>query len=540
MNNPFEYTPSEEIRNRYAELLNKIEKLKLSDRDEDINLCRELENGKMLGVLIAEDGAGGKHTLYAFSGQLGDAGFRHTDFVEPVFDYLQPSGYFKTKEADISRQNREIERYENDILSERFKEYQKAKIHIDSVIAEYKKRSRLSKLARNAKRSAGNCDEDQLAEMTRQSQFEKAELRRLKKRLNTELQPISEKLDLAKSHLESLKEKRRCDSENLQQWLFSQFLLLNARGEKSSLKDIFAATAQGVAPSGAGECCAPKLLHSAFKRGWKPIEIAEFWYGKSKDGEIRIHGEHYPACRGKCRPILSWMLQGIELDPPLEKENHRKVEDQPEIIYENRWMCVVNKPAGMLSVPGKVTGISLEKWLRDKYGEEREVKPVHRLDQDTSGLVIAAFGQYSYGILQRLFASRQVRKTYIAILNGDYRQKGYPQQGSIDLPIGPDWLDRPRQRVDFKAGKSALTEYEFIDTDGNKSRIKFHPVTGRTHQLRVHAASCEGLGMPIAGDRLYGIDGGKDSPRLMLHAQKIEFVSPFDNQLYSFELPEAF
>ncbi|MDE7346767.1 MAG: RNA pseudouridine synthase [Muribaculaceae bacterium] len=540
MNNPFDYTPDAACDKAFRELTLRIETLKKSDRPEDISLCSELEGGKMLGVLIAEDAVGERHTLYAFSGQLGDTGFHHPDFVGPVFDYLYPDGHFKTKEADISRQNAEIFRFEKGPLSDIRREYESAKERLDAEVAALKEKYRLSKQERDAKRKSGSVDESELTAMIRRSQFEKAELHRLKKKMTADLVPYEVRLKEAEAELESMKEKRRSDSEALQKWLFDSFMLLNARGESRSLSEIFAETPLKIPPSGAGECCAPKLLQNAYIQGLTPIAIAEYWYGQSKGGELRIHGHHYPACRGKCLPVLTWMLQGLDIEPPLDSESRYIAHKDPEIIFENQWFCVVDKPSGMLSVPGKGSAVSVQEWLQGKYGPDRKVTMVHRLDQDTSGLLIASFGQLPYKLLQTMFAMRQIKKTYIAVLEGDYKSKDIPRSGRIELPLSPDWLDRPRQRVDMKEGKEAVTAYEFMEAKEGRSRVTFHPLTGRTHQLRVHAASEMGLGMPIIGDRLYGMNVGKAPDRLLLHAHKIEFNFPIDVQNYSFESPVPF
>lgn len=540
MNNPFDYIPDEACDDAFMALVARLESLRDSNSQEDVNFRRELEAGKMLGVMIADDSDGNRHTLYAFSGQLGDGGFYHPGFVGPVFDYLQPDGYFKTKEAEISRQNVEIALFEEGVFARARREYEQARERMNAEVSEFKEKCRLSKAERDAKRESGGADEAEMAAMIRQSQHEKAEFHRLKKRQRAKLEPFESEFKKAESRLEAMKEKRRCDSEGLQKWLFDNFQLLNAHGESRSLSEIFADTPMGIPPSGAGECCAPKLLQAAFLRGWHPVAIAEYWYGKSKEGEVRLHGMHYPACRGKCLPVLTWMLQGLDVEPPLDTECRQIKKYEPEIIFENQWFCVVNKPSGMLSVPGKGMAVSVQQWLEDKYGEDRKVKVVHRLDQDTSGLLIASFGQLSFKVLQSLFARRKVKKTYIADLEGDYGLRGIPRQGRIELPLSPDWLDRPRQKIDFERGKEAVTDYEFMGVYDGRSRIEFHPHTGRTHQLRVHSASELGLGMPIVGDRLYGRKGGRESERLKLHAQKIEFTFPIDGKAYSFESPLQF
>lgn len=543
MNNPFAYRPDAECDRAFGELLARIDVMRGSERAEEVNFCRELEEGKMLGVLIAEDSIGARHTLYAFSGQLGQGGFDFAEFVGPVFDYLRPGGYFKTHEALISRLNEEIAAFESQTLAGVEEEYRVLATKCETELAAFKKKCRVSKAARDLRRQSGRLAESEVAEMIRQSQHEKAELRRLKKRLDAEMQPMALRLKQARGQLGVLKEKRRRDSENLQQWLFSNFKVLNARGQSKSLREIFAETAIGVPPSGAGECCAPKLLQAAYLWGLRPVSIAEYWYGKPKDGEVRIHGQHYPACRGKCLPVLSWMLQGLDITPPLESIECRVVVPELKIFFQNEWFCVVDKPSGMLSVPGKGRAPSVQSWLQEKFGSDCHVKVAHRLDQDTSGLLIATFDDKAYKEIQALFAQRKIAKTYIADLDGDYRASGLPGSGRIELPLAPDWLDRPRQRVDGENGKQAITDYEFVDVTEGRSRVIFHPHTGRTHQLRVHAASSQGLGMPIVGDRLYGRDTdatARASLRLLLHAQQISFTFPLDGQSYTFVSPVPF
>ena len=540
MNNPFEYNPDALCSEGFAELMHMIDELRTSDDHADINFVSELDAGKMLGVLIAADTHGDMHTLFAFSGQIGDNGFYHKGFVGPVFDYLQPDGYFKTHESDISRQNVEIAQFKRAIYNPLLKEYNTRTKEREAKIDAYREQCRKSKAKHSARRSSGDVSEEELADMIRQSQFEKAEMRRLKQRTADSLAPLQDKLNEAKQTLDEMKERRRADSEALQQWLFDNFKLMNGMGEERSVGEIFADTPMKTPPSGAGECCAPKLLQTAYLNGWKPISIAEYWHGKPKEGEVRRHGEHYPACRGKCLPILQWMLKGIDISPPLDYEKYYGQTFIPKILYENQWFCVIEKPSGMLSVPGKGESESLQQWLDRRYGVEREVKMVHRLDQDTSGLVIASFGNIAHKVLQSLFANRRVHKTYIADLEGDWQALGKSERGRIELPLSPDWLDRPRQRVDLTEGKPAVTDYKFISTSEGISRVEFHPLTGRTHQLRVHAAAESGLGMPIAGDRLYGKDLGHAHERLHLHAYKINFHFPIDGKDYSFstDIPE--
>ncbi len=534
MNNPFDYIPDRETDEAFKELLNRISKLKNSGNPEDIMFYRELEEGKMIGVLIASDKKGGRRILYAFSGQIGDSGFYYPGFVEPAFDYLQPNGYFRTQEERISYYNREISEFERNVVVPLRMDYSEGMDGMTRTLEEYKEIFRMNKQQRDEQRKGKNLSQSQTKELIRQSQFDKAEFKRIRKRLKDEILPLEERWREAENRLREMKERRRRDSEELQKWLFSQFMFKNAKGESKSLIDIFKDTSIKVPPSGAGECCAPKLLQAAYLRGWKPVAIAEYWFGKSKNGEVRLHGSHYPACRGKCLPILTWMLQGLEVTPPIDSEVSSNKISVPKIIFENKHFCVIDKPAGVLSVRGKSAKISVEDWLLEKYGESKKVKVAHRLDQDTSGLILATFGDASYKIMQSLFSSRRIKKVYYADLEGNYKINDLSRKGSVNLPIIADIFDRPRQKVDYEHGKEAITEYEFIEVKDGISRVRFNPLTGRTHQLRVHSASAEGLNMPIVGDRIYGVRKG-DTQRLHLHAQRLEFTFPIDNKRYIFE-----
>lgn len=540
MNNPFDYTPSAECDAAFRRLLTALEDMRHSGNSEDMQFLRELDEGKMLGVLIASDSDGVRHSLYAFSGQIGEGGFYHEGFVGPVFDYLSPDGHFVAKMREIESLDEEIERYDERTLTALCGEYNRVKDKCGEMVKAYKEQCLESKRERDALRESGTVDAETLAQMIHRSQYEKAELHRLKKRCAEELAPYAVALENATSCLEGMKERRRDESRRLQQWLFDRFVLLNARGERRSLSGIFAHTSLRIPPSGAGECCAPKLLQAAYQRGLLPESIAEYWYGRPKNGEVRIHGQHYPACRGKCLPVLGWMLQGLDITPPLGHDGVEALSFAPGIVYENRWFCIVDKPSGMLSVPGKSAAISVQEWLAERYGRERKVKVAHRLDRDTSGLLVATFGEESYKVMQSLFAQRLVKKTYVADLVGDFEAEGIPRSGRISLPIAADILDRPRQRIDAERGKEALTDYEFTEVRGGRSRVEMHPLTGRTHQLRVHAASASGLGMPISGDRLYGADSGDSQRRMHLHARSLEFTFPLDGEDYRFESPVPF
>ena len=314
-------------------------------------------------------------------------------------------------------------------------------------------------------------------------------------------------------------------SQNLQEWLFHQYKLLNARGEVKDLVDIWQdyygrpklRQKYPLPPGGTGDCCAPKLLQYAYQHGLKPVCMAEFWWGESTKTELRQHLNYYPACRGKCKPILTWMLQGLEVDPDPELLGFQKM-DIP-VVYEDEWLLVVNKPSGILSVPGRVSDYSVETVMQERYPG---CKVAHRLDMGTSGLLIIAKTPDAYRALQEQFIKHQVKKKYIAKLE-DHSSfhiplSSFPTKGRIELPLRPDPMNRPRQVVDMEHGKRAVTDYEFI----SPNMVALYPQTGRTHQLRIHCAHPDGLGRPIVGDELYGTKG----ERLMLHAAEIWFTHP--------------
>ena len=396
----------------------------------------ELQQGKMFGVLVVRTPDNTIGFLAAFSGNL--AGSNHHDyFVPPVYDLLNPDGYFKEEEARISS---------------------------------------LSVILRSA--------------------------------------PLND------TYLESLKEERKNRSIALQRWIFQQFRLRNALGEEQDIHTIFAETAHRNPPAGTGECAAPKLLQYAYLHQLQPLAMAEFWWGNSPKGEIRRHGHYYPACRHKCEPILGFMLRGLEVEPnPLLISNTDAT--QLETVYEDEYLLVVNKPAGMLSVPGKTGQASVLSILQERYPEATGPLLVHRLDMATSGLLLAAKDKDTHALLQKQFEGRTVKKRYIALL------EGIPQaepKGFIRLPLRPDFDNRPLQMVCFEYGKPAVTRYEILGhvIQSPYTRIALYPETGRTHQLRVHAAHPDGLNCPIVGDPLYG----QPADRLYLHAERLEFKHP--------------
>ena len=513
----------------------------------------------MFGVLIVEnvktDADNPKWGyLAAYSGQIGGRS-DWEDFVPAVFDYLQPDGYFKTHEAEISGINQSISHLEKD---ERMKEARTLIRQLQEerkrTIAAYQEKMKEAKAKRDSRREAGNLSDAEEAEMIRESQFMKAELRRLKKSLSEKTALETEFEDYQENILR-LKQLRKQLSDALQQWLFSQFRMLNQEGESKDLLEIFRdealkeypqaaiatsriAALKMVPPAGSGECCEPKLLQYAYQHGYKPLQMAMFWWGESPKEEIRHHLQFYPACNGKCKPILHWMLPPSVFESPASAENGiggqkglfpKQVEmlyEQVETLYEDCELTVIHKPAGLLSVPGKdAAQPSVYALMRRKYPEATGPLIVHRLDMATSGLMIIAKTEFAYHRLQKEFLNHRVQKKYIAIISEkDILGRDIPEKGIISLPLLPDYLNRPRQIVNHEQGKEAITEYEILERiDGSHLRIALYPKTGRTHQLRVHCAHQEGLNAPILGDPLYG---NEKAARLHLHAEKITFEHP--------------
>lgn len=497
---------------------------------------QELALGKMFGVLVVqtpqEDAKIG--FLAAFSGNLAGRNL-HSYFVPPVYDLLQPEGFFKIEEEQISGINTRIDRLETDAdylyLKEKLKaETEQADTALHQAKAELKAAKERRELLR--KSSPALTGEEQ-AELIRESQYQKAELKRQERKWKEQLSELKAEILRFETEIEKLKAERKERSAALQRKLFEQFRMLNAKGEVKDLCTIFEQTIHKIPPAGAGECALPKLLQYAYLHQLKPLAMAEFWWGESPKSEVRYHGYYYPSCKGKCEPILQHMLQGLEVDEnPLLADVHKDTE--LKIVFEDEWLLVVNKPAGMLSVPGKAEEVdSVYHRVKAKYPEASGPMIVHRLDMATSGLLLVAKTKEVHQHLQEQFEKRSIRKRYVAVLDGtEINNKGKGDNGisktangvtgRIELPLCLNPLDRPRQMVSEEYGKEAVTEYKVLKYTGNCTRIAFYPLTGRTHQLRVHAAHPKGLGCPIKGDELYG----KKADRLYLHAEYLEFRHP--------------
>ncbi|MDD6778436.1 MAG: RluA family pseudouridine synthase [Bacteroidales bacterium] len=497
----------------------------------------ELRGGKMLGVLVVRCDDGRLGFLAAFSGNLCGSNLQ-PGFVPPVFDMLRPGDFFRRGEALITAINHRIASIEqSDDYHELCRRAAEARRDAEAATEAHRKAMATAKARRDEARSRGDASE---AALTRESQWMKAELRRIKGRHNAAIAAADEALAATRQELNALCEERKRRSAELQRAIFDHFVMLNARGEHRTLTEIFAGTPQQLPPGGAGECAAPKLLQYAFAHGLEPVAMAEFWHGASPQGEVRHHGHFYPACRGKCLPILSFMLQGLEVEP-----EPAAVEGQPlEILYDDDCMIAVNKPAGMLTVPGKLDAVALQQLVEASTGGEALV--VHRLDQDTSGVVLFAKTQAAQRALQRQFEQRGTAKRYVALLDGCPSADG----GTVSLPLRPDVDHRPQQMVDFVKGKPSITEWR-VESGERRGcaewrveglcRVALWPLTGRTHQLRVHCAHPQGIGVPILGDRLYNNSPKSHARgRMYLHAEWLEVTHPVTGERLQIMAPAPF
>ena len=518
--NPFSYIPDDLCRCAASQVM-----LYLEGKPQ---WHSELQQGKMFGVLVVETPGGQIGFLAAFSGNLqGSNNLEY--FVPPVYDLLNPDEFFKIGEREISGINARIAQLEaGDELVVVKSELARVRKKFEGEIQKLKRIYKEGKAERERLRGE-EANPQLLAQITRESQFQKAEIKRSEKGLKEALHPLEARLQTLEDEIRQLRELRKIKSAALQEEIFRQFSFLNGDGVSKDMLDIFSEfyTEQSLRegrvilpPGGAGECAAPKLLQYAFLHGMRPISMGEFWWGDSPRGEIRRHGEFYPSCKGKCAPILSHMLKGLPVEDALFHTSYG-VDGELETLYSDNLLVAVNKPAGLASVPGKEVSDSVS-------GNDLFV--VHRLDMHTSGVLVLAKNETVYKELQKQFAGREVRKCYRAVLEGVVTPEKCgtgvvwesATSGRITLPLAADYDHRPAQKVDFEDGKETVTLFEILGVKDGCTYINFYPVTGRTHQLRVHSAHHYGLNTPIVGDLLYG----KPAARLMLHAHWVEFRHP--------------
>jgi tRNA pseudouridine32 synthase/23S rRNA pseudouridine746 synthase len=472
--------------------------------------------GKMFGVLVVQNQNNELGFLWAFSGKLAESN-QHPFFVPTVFDMLTADSFFKKEETLLNQYNREIELLENnpDYLYA-IKQLEQTKLKADKEIQTQKETIKQGKKSRAEKRKTLLAEA--LEQLNKESQDEGILLKKMAQYWNHHIKAVTEKVELFTNQINQLKKERKDKSAALQQQLFTEYAFLNQYQELKSLAAIF----NGNPPAGAGECAAPKLLHYAFKHLLKPIAMAEFWWGQSPKGEMRKHQQFYPACTGKCEPILKHMLHGIPLEENPFAINPAEGKELA-IVFEDDYLLLINKPAEFLSVPGKQITDSVQTRIKALYPN---AMIVHRLDMSTSGLLLIGKTPDIYKKLQAQFIKRNVKKRYVAQLDGVLSE----DSGSINLPLRGDLHNRPNQIVCFEQGKPAQTHWEVIERKDNKTLVYFYPITGRTHQLRVHAAHSLGLNTPIVGDDLYGTK----ADRLHLHAERITFVHPISKEIITF------
>ncbi len=521
-NDPFRYVPHP--------LVAHVAEIVMSDIRQDTALSAAMAEGKMLGVLLVKDSGGRTGYLKGFSGNIGGES-TIPGFVPPIYDLTRPGGHFKTKEAEISAINHKIEEIESGRLAPAIHELEEARALYEEEASRCKEEMAAAKLRRDDIRKAWDADGREYypdkGDLEKESQFLKAEMARMKRRWKFRLGELEDACTAIREEILTLRHERARMSDELQKWIFSQYIVHNAEGRWASISSIFA-SAGLVPPGGTGECAAPKLLEYAFRNALQPLAMGEFWYGESPETAVRTQGHFYPSCTSKCGPLLGFMMKGMDII----SDGTDYVSGQVATVFEDDHILAVSKPSGMPSVPGLDGRKSLLETLQERHPG---IEAVHRLDMDTSGIILFAKNPQAAFYLRRQFEMHTIRKTYIArltpSLEGASLRAG--NNGSITLPLAADYDERPRQKVDRTQGKPAHSDYmvESVEKDGSIN-IKLYPKTGRTHQLRVHCAHLNGLGHPIVGDMLYG---GAQSTRLHLHALCIVFIHPATGEEFILE-----
>ena len=492
--------------------------------------------GKMFGVLVVKNEKDQIGYLTAFSGKLADKSLPE-QFVPPVFNMRTTGSFYIKGELEIDAMNAQLGSLEKD---EKYLELQKLVAENTAIIqtdlAFQRNRMKLAKSDRKIQKKKASAILDDVKfekltkKLTQESYNNQFFIKELQEYYQTKIEKISLEFRVFEDKIIALKKERKEKSNYLQQTLFSKYAFLNQQKELKNLLSIFNNPAIKP-PAGSGECAAPKLLQYAFANNLSPITMAEFWWGSSPNAAVRKHKNYYPACQGRCKPILTHMLAGTEMDANLLLENLSEKQDL-EIIYEDDVLIAVNKPAEFLSVPGKDIKDSVFTRIKEKYPNATGPLIVHRLDMSTSGILLLTKTKEANKVLQSQFINRTIKKRYVALLDGDLPEN----KGKIILPLRVDLDDRPKQLVDFIYGKPAETDWKIIQKENGKTRVYFHPITGRTHQLRMHSAHKSGLNTPIVGDDLYG----RKDKRLHLHAEFIAFLHPTTHKKMSFTVAPTF
>lgn len=492
--------------------------------------------GKMFGVLVVQDQNNKIGFLAGFSGKLAGKN-DHRYFVPPVFDMLTENSFFLLEEEHLNELNKQIALLEESETGLNLKRYlEETKIKLDHQLAQFKERLKIQKKERKLVRDKSKSTlsatlyEQLEQDLIKQSLRDKYELSVFQKQYQLDMADAEKPLNEYINSIAALKEERKKRSSQLQNQLFASYNFQNAHGESKNVIDIFSAFNQIQPPAGSGECAAPKLLQHAYLNHYKPIALAEFWWGQSPSAEVRRHLHYYPACRNKCEPILGYMLQGLLVDknPMLESPDENIM---LPIIYEDESLVIINKPEEFLSVPGIHVQDSVYTRMLKKYPDAGPLI-VHRLDMSTSGILVLAKNKEAHKIIQSQFINHTIVKHYIALLDGLITE----DSGMISLPLRVDLDDRPRQLVCYEYGKKAITRWEKISVKDGKTKVRYFPLTGRTHQLRLHSAHPSGMNCPIVGDDLYG----QKANRLHLHAAYIEFNHPVSNERIHFAVEPNF
>ncbi|MBL4746962.1 MAG: RluA family pseudouridine synthase [Flavobacteriaceae bacterium] len=493
--------------------------------------------GKMFGVLVVQNEMGQLGYLRAFSGKLAGKN-EHNLFVPPIFDMLQEDGFYRQGENVLNGINVQVDALEGQEELKMAQEiFDKVILRSVASIDSQKVRLQANRTERKLRKKEGalTLNEASFKELysviAAESIRDKFLLRELLVYWEDQISKATKQLEIFTGPIKALKIDRKQKSNALQQKLYDQYHFLNQLGETKSVCDIFLNTLNGVPLAGAGECAAPKLLQYAFQQGLKPIAMAEFWWGASPTSAIRKHKNYYPACQSKCHPILGHMLQGLQMeDNPLLK--NPAIGKVLATVYEDDSFVIINKPSEFLSVPGKTISDSVYTRMLEKYPEATGPLIVHRLDMSTSGLMVIAKTKEVHKDLQSQFINRTVKKRYVALLEGELQE----EKGEISLPLRVDLDNRPRQLVCYEYGKKAKTIWKVIEKRDGNTLVHFYPVTGRTHQLRMHAAHKLGLNSPIVGDDLYGVKAN----RLHLHAEYLQFTHPGTGKVMKFRVKVDF
>ncbi|OMP32015.1 RluA family pseudouridine synthase [Mangrovimonas sp. DI 80] len=502
-----------------------------TDFEHNFGLAPEMQGlviGKMFGVMVVKNQQDELAYLAAFSGKLAESNHLK-GFVPTVYDTLNKEGFYKKGEAQLNELNKTIETLESaDELRMAKEQLADSKRNAEKGLSDFKAMMKAKKKERNKQRDEAK---EVLSDSEFQALFERLktesigyqiQLKQLKQHCETAIKDAELNLAKVTAPIIELKEQRASQSAYLQKRLHEQYRFLNAEGLSKDLLDIFKDTSSPAPPAGSGECAAPKLFQYAYENQLQPIAMAEFWWGASPKSEVRKHKQFYPSCRSKCEPILGHMMQGLNVeDNPIEQSI--TYDKELDIVFEDEHLLLVNKPHEFLSVPGKTQNESVLTKMKQYLPKAKGPLLVHRLDMSTSGLLLVAKNERTHKLLQRQFIERTVKKRYVALLDGELATT----EGTIDLPLRVDLDNRPQQLVCYDHGKPAKTQYEVVSVENGKTRIHFYPITGRTHQLRVHAAHSKGLQVPIVGDDLYGTK----TDRLHLHAERLTFTHPVSKEV---------